>query len=79
MANCPECGLGSDTACGCDVIDSHEDPDNDPGCHYCGGEGYGHVGTDWDCDDPINGPYDGEFMACPCCGGSGSADDCTFW
>jgi hypothetical protein len=48
-------------------------------CHYCGGEGWGIVGTDWDSDDPINGPYPGEIERCPCCGGSGDADDCTFW
>lgn len=48
-------------------------------CHYCGGEGYGMVGCDWDSSDPINGPYDGEIEDCPCCGGSGLAKDCTFW
>lgn len=48
-------------------------------CHYCGGEGWGIIGTDWDCDDPINGPYDGEIEECPCCHGSGKAEDCTFW
>ena len=34
---------------------------------------------DWDSDDPINGPYDGESERCPCCHGSGLAKDCTFW
>jgi len=48
-------------------------------CHYCGGEGYGVVGCDWDSDDPINGPYEGEVQKCPCCHGSGKAEDCTFW
>lgn len=48
-------------------------------CHYCGGDGYGIVGTDWDSDDPVNGPYDGEIEKCPCCNGSGKAKDCTFW
>lgn len=54
------------------------DPDSQH-CHYCGGEGYGMVGCDWDSDDPINGPYDGEIQKCPCCRGSGDAKDCTFW
>jgi hypothetical protein len=48
-------------------------------CHYCGGDGWGIVGTDWDTDDAINGPYDGEVQRCPCCHGSGKAKDCTFW
>lgn len=51
----------------------------DSRCHYCGGDGWGIVGTDWDSDDPINGPYPGEIQQCPCCNGSGDADDCTFW
>lgn len=57
------------------------DDDGEPqyNCHYCGGEGWGLVGTDWDSDDPINGPYDGESQECPCCHGSGKAEDCTFW
>ena len=48
-------------------------------CWYCGGEGYGLVGVDWDCSDGINGPYDGESERCPCCHGSGKADDESFW
>jgi hypothetical protein len=48
-------------------------------CWYCGGEGWGIIGTDWDADDPINGPYDGAVEKCPCCKGSGRAKDCTFW
>lgn len=44
-----------------------------------GGEGYGIVGTDWDSDDPINGPYDGEIERCNNCRGSGLAKDCTYW
>lgn len=47
-------------------------------CHFCGGAGSGVVGDDWDNDDPIN-VDDGTFETCPCCGGSGRADDCTFW
>ena len=27
----------------------------------------------------VNGPYPGESQICPCCGGSGKAEDCTFW
>lgn len=48
-------------------------------CHYCDGQGWGIVGTDWDCEDAINGPYDGETERCPCCGGSGRAEDVQFW
>lgn len=29
-------------------------------CWYCNGEGWGIIGLDWDCEDPINGPFDGE-------------------
>lgn len=60
--------------------DEDFDPDG-PGsrCHYCHGEGYGIVGLDWDCADGINGPYNGEIEKCPCCHGSGKAEDCTFW
>jgi len=64
---------------------SHPDDFDDVGhddstlCHYCGGDGWGIVGTDWESDDPINGPLDGEIEDCPCCGGSGKAKDCTFW
>lgn len=58
--------------------DCYGDPE-ELSCHYCHGEGYGVVGTDWDSDDPINGPYDGEIEKCPCCHGSGKAGDCTFW
>lgn len=50
-----------------------------PASHYCGGDGYGIVGTDWDTDDAVNGPYDGEVQKCPCCHGSGQSKDCTFW
>lgn len=56
-----------------------DDGDRPRSCWYCGGEGYGIVGNDWDSDDPINGPYDGEIERCPCCGGTGQAEDCTFW
>ena len=58
--------------------DDYDDGENHR-CHYCGGEGWGIVGTDWDSDDPINGPYNGEVERCPCCLGSGDAKDCRFW
>lgn len=64
----PDCMCGMDDCPICDTT-----------CHYCGGEGWGIVGCDWDSDDPINGPYDGETQKCPCCHGSGKAKDCTFW
>ena len=60
--------------------DDYNDGDPDRhACHHCGGEGWGIVGTDWDCDDAINGPYDGEIERCTCCGGTGKAKDCTWW
>lgn len=68
-----------------DFGEEAEEPDFDEGveigepCHYCGGKGHGIVGVDWESDDPINGPYEGESEECPCCGGSGSAEDCKFW
>lgn len=54
------------------------DPGDEP-CHTCGGDGWGIVGVDWDSDDPINGPYDGEIEKCPNCKGSGLAKDCWYW
>ncbi len=51
----------------------------DAPCTYCGGDGYGIVGTDWDSDDYINGPYDGQIQRCPNCHGTGKAKDMTFW
>ena len=59
-----------------DYCDDYAEPAD---CWHCGGDGMGIVGTDWDCDDPINGPYPGEIETCPCCGGSGDAGDCRFW
>jgi hypothetical protein len=58
--------------------DDDTDGDDDESCHYCGGWGYGVVGVDWDNDDPINEP-DGAVEKCPCCDGSGRAEDCVFW
>jgi hypothetical protein len=55
-----------------------DDPDYDA-CHQCSGDGWGIVGVDWDSDDYINGPYDGDIDECPCCHGSGLAKDCTYW
>ena len=60
--------------------DDYEYDDNqDRDCSYCGGEGWGIVGADWDTDDAINGPFNGEIEQCPNCHGSGNADDMTFW
>lgn len=63
------------------VVDEDFD-DDDPDlelCHTCGGDGWGIVGVDWDSDDYINGPYDGEVTPCPNCGSSGLEKDCTYW
>jgi len=63
------------------VVDEDFD-DDDPDlelCHTCRGDGWGIVGVDWDSDDYINGPYDGEVSPCPNCGGSGLEKDCTYW
>jgi hypothetical protein len=65
----------------CDDQEIEYDDDGNPThlCHYCRGDGWGIIGTDWDCDDAINGPYDGQSERCPCCHGSGLAKDETFW
>jgi len=63
-----------------DYIDSlEEDDDYEYECWRCHGEGWGIVGVDWDSDDYINGPYDGEVVECDCCHGSGLAKDCWYW
>lgn len=72
---CPRCDQPYEA---CDCYLDYNDGIDDP-CWHCGGDGGGIVGVDWDGDDPINGPYDGEYERCPCCGGSGLARDCTFW
>lgn len=61
-----------------EFIDDFDYQEYEP-CHFCDGDGWGIVGLNWDCDDPVNGPYDGEIEACPCCGGSGKEQDATFW
>jgi hypothetical protein len=48
-------------------------------CWQCGGQGHVIIGNDMDSPDPINGPYDGDIVECPCCGGSGLGEDCTYW
>jgi len=48
-------------------------------CPHCNGDGCGIVGLDWECEDPINGPYDGEIERCPFCHGSGKAEDVSIW
>lgn len=65
-------------AAGCSYGDDIGDEDSDL-CHYCDGDGWGLVGLDWDCQDGVNGPYDGETDLCPCCHGSGKEKDATFW
>lgn len=55
-----------------------EDEHNDV-CPHCKGDGWGIVGLDWECDDPINGPYDDEIEHCPFCHGSGKAEDVWIW
>lgn len=47
-------------------------------CWQCGGEGWGIIGDDFPNMDPVNDP-DGEVEKCPCCGGTGKAEDCTYW
>jgi hypothetical protein len=62
-------------------VDAWEDSDDgeDGECMTCHGDGWGIVGTDWDSDDAINGPYDGEIECCWNCGGSGQAKDQSLW
>lgn len=62
-----------------DAIGDRDWDDMPRACWRCHGEGYGVVGDDWDCDDPVNGPYDGEVERCDCCHGTGNAEDCTYW
>jgi hypothetical protein len=63
------------------MIEEYEysDSDEDELCWQCNGDGWVIVGVDWDTDDAINGPYDGEIVRCPCCNGSGLAKDCQYW
>lgn len=49
---------------------SHED--NAP-CPYCSGDGLVLVGADVDCEDGVNGPFEGDVIACPCCSDPGDA------
>jgi len=48
-------------------------------CPHCDGDGFGIVGVDWDCEDGINGPYDGDTERCPWCYGSGKMSDVWLW
>ena len=48
-------------------------------CHTCHGEQWGIIGGDWESEDPINGPYEGDIERCPNCGGTGKEKDCTYW
>lgn len=61
--------------CGCQM---HDCPQCNTLCHYCDGDGYGTVGIEFPCDDPL-WEAEGTFKKCPCCHGSGKAKDCTFW
>ena len=74
---CPDCGEPRDF-CQCQWDEDDYDPDSNF-CHQCRGDGWVTVGLDIDCDDGMNGPFDGETIKCPCCGGSGKASDCTYW
>ena len=60
-------------------FEDDDDDGEDRSCWQCGGEGWGIIGLNWTCDDPINGPHDGDIETCPCCNGSGLAKDCTYW
>lgn len=73
---CPECGEPIDL---CQCHWDYWDGMAEDVCWQCGGDKWVTIGLDIDCDDPINGPYDGETIKCPCCGGSGNAKDCTYW
>ncbi len=65
-----------------DIEDEISQGSGDEGCTYCGGDGYGVEGEDWEMDDPINGPWNADengISPCPNCHGSGLAKDMTFW
>lgn len=51
----------------------------DANCWQCGGEGSVMWGCDIDIGDPFWDPGEGEVTPCPCCRGSGNADDCLYW
>ena len=69
----PEYDDEPDCMCG-----DNECPQCNKSCHYCGGDGCGAYGDDWDNPNPL-WYKDGEIIDCPCCHGSGLAKDCTFW
>ena len=76
LQNHPENYLYLDDGCMCGQ-------DNCPECArcwQCGGDGWVTVGLDIDQDDAINNdPPMHSTIKCPCCHGSGAADDCTYW
>ncbi len=82
ICRCVICGTVTDQDFDEDDYDYGDGSQDDPHrktCWVCHGEAYGIVGTDFDSDDPINGPYPGEITKCPCCHGSGKAEDETYW
>lgn len=61
-----------------DYGDGSQDDPHRKHCWLCHGDGWGLRGEDWENDDPVN-EADGEIERCPCCGGSGKAEDECFW
>lgn len=59
-----------------DQLYPDQDPEHD-NCWRCAGDGY-IDGAELAEEDPLW--YDAEDVyTCNCCGGSGNADDCTYW
>lgn len=56
-----------------------ECPQCNPSCWQCGGDGWGVLGDDFSNTDPLWDGPDGQIVKCPCCHGSGKAEDCTYW
>jgi ribosomal protein S27AE len=62
----------------CPQLPPPDDSDHDDApalCPTCGGDGWCIVGLDYDVEDGVNGPFDGETERCPNCGGTGRAAD----
>ena len=58
--------------------DDWDDCDPDSECWQCNGEGYVIIGEEVPARD-IDLGDEGKSRACPCCNGSGSAKDETYW